>query len=79
MNVKSESTKTHTAGGDLRPQTAKRGGQQNINTTQTPFTNIKTCNSELSAHSYTRPPSRLYYTNVAYGVVSAPFAVAFAS
>jgi len=61
MNVKSESTKTHTAGGDLRPQTANRGGRQNINTTRTPFTNIKTCNSALGAQT-TGDSARNYNT-----------------
>jgi len=64
MNIKSD-YKNRRSRLARRPQTANRGGRQNINTTQT-FTNIKTCNSELDAHvTATRAAasSKLYYTH----------------
>jgi hypothetical protein len=70
MNVKSGSTKTDAASGN---QTANRGGWQNINTTQTPFTNIKTCNSALGAQT-TGDSARNYNTycsTLPRGVISA--------
>ncbi len=66
--------KTDATSGD---QTAKSGGRQNINTTQTPFTNIKTCNSALGAQTTrdsAQHPARNYNTHCSTlprGVISA--------
>ena len=60
-----------------RGRTANRGGRQNINTTQTPFTNIKTCNSALGAQTTgdsAQHPTRNYNTycsTLPRGVISA--------
>ncbi len=66
--------KTDATSGD---QTAKSGGRRNINTTQTPFTNIKTCNSALGAQTAgdsAQHPARNYNTHCSTlprGVISA--------
>jgi hypothetical protein len=60
-----------------RGRTANRGGRQNINTTQTPFTNIKTYNSALGAQTTggsAQHPARNYNTycsTLLRGVISA--------